>query len=289
MAVAVRTRDTAGKNEVMDLGLIVTALKTKNSAGLQLMKRFKEKTGNDILDARLRAGNRAVHFDFEILEAPASNPHLHFWKSVEHKGSQKFTPISPEQTPWAAGVQFHNGGCEKYSIGPLYAKLWYDTLIASGALKQEWSLEAALPSYEEWYHGDAKRQGDPTTAFGKELKQKVRATRGPKASLGEKRKLVNDLFHLTEEQLATFKGEVLQVLNESLNQKYYWLTLHGNVGADFHCEWYPKFTLSSITSVKIRKELDIWFDFECPETKFSCILRWGKGAGFSNLRIDARD
>jgi hypothetical protein len=82
---------------------------------------------------------------------------------------------------------------------------------------------------------------------------------------------------------------VLEVLNESLSQKHYWLTIHASLSGEFHCAWYPKFTLSSLSSIKMRKEKDIWFDFESPETKFSCILRWGKGAGFSNLRIDARD
>ncbi len=284
-----RTRANAGRNEMEDLARIVTALKEKTPTGLKLAEAFKAKFGGDeIVDARQRAGNRGVHYDFEILVKPAGSS-LRFWKAVEHKGSQKATPIPADQTPWAAGVQFHNGGCDKYSIGKLYAKTWYDTLIGSGTLKQQWSLESAIPSFEEWFAKDAKRQDDPATEFGQELKRKVREARGPKASLGEVREVVNGLFNPTEQDLETFKAEVLQILNESLAQKHYWLTIHGDVAGDFHCAWYPKFRLSEITAVRMRKEWDIWFDFECPETKFSCILRWGKGAGFSNLRIDARD
>jgi hypothetical protein len=284
-----RNRDNAGRNEVEDLARIVEALKTGLPAGLKMNQRFKERFGGDeIVDARSRSGNRGVHYDFEVLvNKPGTT--LRFWKGVEHKGSTKNQPIPADQTPWAAGVQFHNGGCEKYSIGKLYAKTWYDMYIGSGALKTEWDIVAPTPTFEEWFTKDAKRQDDPATEFGLELKRKVRETRGPKASLGEKRAAVNAVFSPTEEQLAEFKGEVLRTLNESLAQKHYWLTIQGDIAGDFHCEWYPRFTISEITSVTMRKELDIWFDFECPEAKFSCILRWGKGAGFSNIRIDARD
>ncbi len=284
-----RTRENAGRNEALDITQIIHAIKSRSAAGRKICDRFKEKFGGDeIVDVRPRAGNRGVHYDFEVLVNPAGT-NVRLWKAVEHKGSRKFQPIPADQTPWAAGVQFHNGGCDKYGIGKLYAKVWYDTLLNSGALKSEWDIVAPTPSYEEWFQKDAKRQDDPTTEFGVELKRKVREARGPKASLGEKRELVNAAFSPTEEQLAEFKAEVLRILNEALEQKHHWLTIQGDLLGEFHCEWYPKFTLSEITSVKMRKEKDIWFDFECPETKFSCILRWGKGAGFSNLRIDARD
>lgn len=276
-----RTRDKAGKNEQADITKIVEAIKTKSVAGLQLMSAFKEKFGIDILDVRQRVGgNRATHNDFQICIGPNQ------WMNVEHKGSQKSTPILPDQTPWAAGVQFHNGGCDKYSIGKLYARVWYDTHIASGALKSEWNLVAAIPTFDDWFKKDAKKQGQPGTAFGKELKEKVRAA---KASLGDKRAAAHLAFEPTETDLETFREEVKAILNDALDKKDYWLTIHGSVDGTFYCAWYPKFRIETIESVTIRKELDIWFDFICPECKFSCILRWGMGAGFSNLRIDARD
>lgn len=276
-----RTRDRAGKNEQADITKIVNAIRTKSAAGLQIISAFKEKFGVDILDVRQRAGgNRATHNDFQICVAPNE------WKNVEHKGSQKCVPILPDQTPWAAGVQFHNGGCDKYSIGKLYARVWYDTHVASGILKAEWNLVAPIPSFDDWFKQDAKKQGNPGTLFGKELKEKVR---GAKTNLGEKRAAAHLAFQPTEADLQTFKQEVLTILNDALEKKDYWLTIHGNLDETFYCAWYPKFTIRTIDSVTIRKELDIWFDFNCPECKFSCILRWGKGAGFSNLRIDARD
>lgn len=288
-----RTREMAGKNETEDIKNIVAAIQTRTEAGLKLITSFKEKFGYDILGARERSGNRGVHYDFQILVATKvfnlreKNWTIReVWKNIEHKGSQTTAVIPPHQTPWAAGVQFHNGGCEKYSIGKLYAKKWYDLLLVSGDLTKEWSLTSSVPSFEEWFNKDAKAQGDPKTPFGLELKKKVKSAH---ATLGDKRKIVHDAFQPTPEDLTTFKKEALAILNESLSQKEYWLTIHGDILGSFHCAWYPQFLLSELPSVTVRKELDIWFDFVCEETKFSCILRWGKGAGFSNLRIDARD
>jgi len=288
-----RNRNNAGANETEDIQTIVHALHTKTSAGLKLMTSFKEKFGLELLDARERAGNRGVHYDFQILVKTKvyniREKAWHFqevWKNVEHKGSQSTCPIPPEQTPWAAGVQFHNGGCDKYTIGRLYARCWYDTLISSGKLKSTWNLTSSIPTFEEWFHKDAKRQDDPSTEFGMELKKKVRESG---QNLGDMRKEVHEVFKPTDADLALFKEEVLTILNKCLNEKEYWLTIHGNILTEFHCAWYPQFLLTELTSVTMRKEKDIWFDFVCPESKFSCILRWGKGAGFSNLRIDARD
>lgn len=288
-----RNRNNAGANETQDIHNIVHALHTKTSAGDKLMKEFQERFGLEILDARERMGNRGVHYDFQILVKKKvynlREKAWHTreeWKTVEHKGSQTTSPIPADQTPWAAGVQFHNGGCEKYAIGRLYARCWYNTLIASSQLKTRWNLTAPIPTFEEWFHKDAKRQSDPSTEFGLELKQKVRSSGG---SLGDLRQVVHAVFNPTEDDLNLFKCEVLVVLNNCLREKDYWLTIHGDILGNFHCAWYPQFLITELSSVTMRKEKDIWFDFECPETKFSSILRWGKGCGFSNLRIDARD
>jgi hypothetical protein len=291
-AVDERTRDRAGENEKKDIQAIVAALNTPNNpVGIKLKQSFAERfVGLEIVAARERSGNRAVHYDFEI----QLNSQPNVWFRVEHKGSQQNGPISPTQTPWSAGVQFHNGGCEKYSIAKLYAQTWYDLYIGSGALKTEFGIEAPIPTFDQWFANDAKVQGDPKTAFGIELKKKVRETRGPRASLLDKREVVNAAFNPTPADIDLFKKEALATLNQVLEQKDYWLTIHGRItegsGAeDFHCAWYPKFTIDIIHMLTIRKEKDIWFDFYCDGFRFSSILRWGKGAGFSNIRMDARD
>lgn len=278
-----RTRNNAGANETRDIEEIIRAINTRSPQGLRIIHAFRDQFGREIRGAEKREGNRGIHFDFYIILDTGER------KRVEHKGSQHYTPILPHQTPWEAGVQFHNGGCEKYTIAKMYARVWYDTYIRSGVLKTEWSLEAPIPTFDEWFSKDAKAQDDPKTPFGKELKRKVREARGVKGSLKEKRELVNTHFNPTAADLELFKTEALAILNHVLEQKDYWLTIHGDVFGDFHCKWYPNFTIPSIQSVTMRKELDIWFSFVCEGTNFQCILRWGKGAGFSNIRIDARD
>ncbi len=279
-----RTRDLAGSNETKDIQSIVSAIHNRTPNGLKIIKAFEETFGVPLLDAKCRPGNRGIHYDFLILVGPEPGE----WKNTEHKGSDKANPIPKDQKPWAAGVQFHNGGCEKYTIAKKYARCWYDYYISSNRLKEEWSLQAEPPTFEEWFAKDVKCQGDPKTAFGKELKSAVRKVRGPKASLLEKREAVNNLFDISDEEMNHFKEQVKQTVNEVLAQKHYWLTIHGDPEGEMYCAWYPQFTIGNIEGWVLRKGHDIWIDFLCSEMSFSALIRWGKGAGFSNLRIDLR-
>jgi hypothetical protein len=281
-----RTRDTAGAQEAVDIAEIVEGIRTRTGCGPKIMAAFSEQFGVEILDARPRQrGNRGTHYDFEVLVGPAPG----VWRRVEHKGSAACVPVSPTDTPWAAGVQFYNGGCEKYTIALKFARAWYDVHVGSGSLKAAWGITAEIPPFEKWYTEDAKRQGDPRTAFGRELKACVRAARGVKGSLRDERAPVVAAFEITEEDLRVLGEEAIPILNEALDQKDYWLTIHGDPTGEFHCRWWPPFRLVTPTSITVRKELDIWFDFVCEGgISVSLLLRWGKGAGFSNLRIDAR-
>ena len=55
----------------------------------------------------------------------------------------------------------------------------------------------------------------------------------------------------------------------------------------FNVSWYPKFIINDIISINVIKKKDIEFEFKCSDNvSFNGILRWGKGAGFSCLRID---
>jgi hypothetical protein len=279
-----RTKAKAGEQEKRDIDAIVAAIHGRTARGLQLIDAFRTATGGqEILDARARTGgNRNTHYDFEILVGD-------MWRKVEHKGSAACVPVNPADTPWAAGVQFHNGGCEKYAIARAYTRVWYDLYVGSGRLAAEWGLTSAIPSYEEWYMKDAKVQGDPKTAFGLELKAAVRAVRGERGSLLELREEVNAAFNPTPEELRAFGEEALVELRAALEQKEFWLTVHGDPASSFHCHWWPQFTLAAVESVTLRKEKDLFFDIVCADgMRFSCLLRWGKGAGFSNVRMDAR-
>jgi hypothetical protein len=283
-----RTRDTAAANEDKDIKDIISGIKSGSASGLKICAAFKSTFGIDIVDARPRAGgSRSTHYDFEILVRD-SNDEL-VWRHVEHKGSQQARPIGPNEKPWTAGVQFHNGGCEKYSLAKKYAHTWYDLHVGSGSLKQEFDITADTPTYEDWFNLDARVQSDPRSEFGKELKRKVRAARGPRTSLLEKREPVLGALEITKEDKQLFIQEVLPIANQALEQKDYWLTIHGPVTGDFHVAWFPKFTITAIKDVIVSKNLDIEFEFLCAdEFTFRAILRWGKGAGFSCLRIDLK-
>jgi len=278
-----RTRNTAAANEVMDIKKIVSALGSDSVIGNKLKEAFKDRLGIEIESARPRTGpNRGSHHDFEIKINGE-------WKNVEHKGSQKYRTPSSDEAPWTAGVQFHNGGCEKYSLARKYAQVWYNLDIASGALKREFNLESEIPSFEEWWLKDCKVQSDPKTPFGKELKKKVRAMRGPKSSLLEKRADVLAALEITDEDKATFIREALPIANTVLDEKDFWLSIHGDLDGEFHAVWYPKFRIDTVLDVSFKKNLDLEITFKCAnDFEFNGILRWGKGAGFSCLRVDLK-
>jgi len=287
--MSTRTKETAAANETQDIAFIVAAIHTKNGTGQRFLATFKEEFDCEILDARARTGSsRGTHYDFDIL--------VHFpngeeaWKHVEHKGSKSFRAIKADEKPWTAGVQFHNGGCDKYSIAKSYAKIHYDTHVGSGSLKNIFDILAPIPSFDDWFKQDCCVQDDPRSAFGIELKQKVRATRGHRSSLLAERKPVIEALDLTQEVKQQFIKEVLPIANQALEQKDYWLTICGNLeDGKFNLAWNPKFTIGSIQDVEITKKKDITFKFNCSDDfTFGGILRWGKGAGFSCLRIDLK-
>lgn len=278
----VRTKEKAASNETKDINFIVKAIKSKDLVGTKFIDAFKDKFNLDIQDIRDRKGSRKTHYDFEIQVNGE-------WKRVEHKGSKSYKPISSDKKVWASGVQFYNGPADKFSLAKKYANTWYNKYIGSGELKKEWKIEAETPSFDEWYAKDCKVQGDPKTPFGKELKIKVREKRGPKTSLLAERKAVNDLIEMTKEEEEIFINEVYPLANEVLEQKDYWLVIHGDLTNKFHFAWFPKFKLPKIISLKFKKCLDLEFDFICEDDYvFNGILRWGKGAGFSCLRIDLK-
>jgi len=283
-----RTKQNAGSNEVKDINTIINAIQTKTPCGIQLISTYATKfPGSELLSARPRLGaNRGTHYDFEAL---INTNGVEAWHSIEHKGSYKYTPIKKEERPWDAGVQFHNGGCEKYSLTRKYARTWYDHYIASNVLKSEFGITAPTPTFEDWFKWDCKAQDDPKTEFGKELKVTVRERRGPTASLLEKRQQVNEALDITEEDITLLKTEVIAIANEALKHKERWLTIHGDLTGSFHCAWYPQFTITSINEVIVTKKKDISIEFRCNDNfVFEGLLRWGKGAGFSNLRLDMR-
>lgn len=292
----IRTRRDNGKNEVNDIDLIVKHLNNPDSPeGIALREQFQTDLHINIYEARSRNGNnRNTHNDFEVYVGDTLESAS--WKRVEHKSSSKYTKILDTQRPWTAGVQFLNEIASKFVPGRKYARLWYDICIITG-LFDKYTGGMEPPSFEDWCKNDAFCQGDPKTPFGKLLKQKVREILGPKTSLKDDseypRKRVNSVFSLTDEEKKEFIQEVLPAVQKCLSQKDIWLTIHGSIQESrFYCKWYPHFNIRSIESVEvITDKADIQFNFVSTDNQgnpflFKAILRWGKGVGFSNLRID---
>ena len=286
--MSMRTKAAAAANDAIDIAFIVKAIHERTPPGMRLITAFHEALGDTLVDARPREGSsRGTHYDFDALVRFKDGSEQ--WKHVEHKGA-KGGAIKDGEKPWAAGVQFHNGGCDKYTIARDYAKLHYDTHMASGNLTRQWCLTTPVPSFEEWWKGDCCRQDDPATAFGKELKTAVRVVRGPKGSLLAERAPVVAALLDNEEVKAQLVKEVLPIANSVLEAKDYWLTVRGSLEAgDFALAWNPKFVIGAIKEVVITKKKDVLFDFHCSDDfHFKGIMRWGKGAGFSCLRIDLK-
>jgi hypothetical protein len=282
------TLANAGKNETQDIINIVTDIHEKTNKYQSIISSFAITfPGKRIIDAKIRDGsNRSTHHDICILVQDIHNNN-ETWFNVEHKGSINVTAKSKATKPWALGVQFANLSCIKFTMAKKYAQKWYDILISSDKLKNEFEISAEIPTFNDWYSKDCCSQGDPKTSFGIELKNKVRLkTNG--SSLLNKRKEVIDNLTLDENDIEIFKNEVLPIVKDVLEQKDYFLIIKGLLCSDnFNVSWYPKFIINDIISINVIKKKDIEFEFKCSDNvSFNGILRWGKGAGFSCLRID---
>lgn len=165
-----RTKATAKENEERDVNIIINMLNNPTSVkGEEMRKAFHDKFGKNITIARRvnKSGSRVAHYDFEVLIDDET------YLKVEHKGSAKFAPINPDLPPWKEGVQFYNGGMEKYRLSKKYATAWYNKFILSGVLKERYGLTAEISTLETWIKDDAKRQDNPKTEFGKEILRKL--------------------------------------------------------------------------------------------------------------------
>ena len=255
-------RSSNGAKEKAVIQQIVKSLKEGNTS------KFNDKFGYDIQDVREREGNRKKHFDFEIKVCGE-------WKKVEYKGSEFKRPVNPER-PWEVGVQFANLGCEKFELLKGYARKWYTMLVVSGILKQKFSLNSEIPSFEEWWK-DCKSQGQPKTEFGKELKERMRQG----LDLNAERRLVNSAFKVCQSCLDKFAVDILKIANQVLDEKDFWLV---------NDEWFPKFQLPQFLRVEMNTTefTDVVFSFECEGLVLEPRLRWGGRQGCNNLRLDLK-
>lgn len=289
-----RTKRNAKAHEDADIDALIALINNAESSnGKMLRDAYAARFGTALAAARRcdptvrgkRAGGRGIHYDFQILAGDR-------WLNVEHKGSKTYAPIDTTAPPWTGGVQFYNGGMEKYQFARRYAEAWYDKYVGSGLLSTRYGIAAAIPPRDVWIAKDAKVQGKPGTAFGKELKEKYQAREGcaGKSLTAERDEFVSEFYaSCGDADCAALAEDILPLVRDSLAQKDVWLQIAGSVDGAFHCAWSPQLHVERIERVTIKKGRDIEIAVECDGGfKFGGILRWGYGAGFSNLRLDLR-
>lgn len=291
-----RTKGNAKKNEDADVSALITLLNHAESVkGQEMRDAFKARFGLTIIGAtrhktiqqakQTRGGGRSIHYDF-VLQLDDGTE-----RTVEHKGSKDKNPIDLSLPPWTGGVQFYNGGMEKYRLSQKYAREWYQQLIASGILSERYGLTSPIPTEEEWIAKDAKVQSLAKTPFGKELKKVYQERDGcEKGSLKAERNEFVQGFEWSEEDKQQLAEDVFPLIQSSFAEKDVWLQIAGSVeNGDFHFAWRDPIHIQKVERITIEKKKDIEFTVECDDgVVVHGILRWGYGAGFSNIRIDLK-
>ena len=89
--------------------------------------------------------------------------------------------------------------------------------------------------------------------------------------------------------METLKAEVLATAKNVLKEKDYWLQINGDINGNFYCKWSTPLTITTITDVKKIECSDVLFEFSTDMGfPINARLRWGKGQGLSNIRIDLK-
>jgi hypothetical protein len=299
----IRTKNNAKTNEELDIQRIIERLSSGGTdvSESKLLRAFTEQMGGEEHIVRAystqgkkgtKSGDRKTHYDFCV------DTNQRTGLRVEHKGSTENKPIDPTMKPWHLGVQWHNGS-PKYQVLYKYLRAWYDYWIGSERLSEKYQIVAPIPAFDVWMKKDAMVQGNPTSPYGKELKQKARERNGDKSSLMEERDefIAQGGFSqtsLTAEDLEELKQGVLETANRCLQEKDLWIQIAGNLHGDsedaFQVQWSPKCAMmTEIVGVEMSVKKNVEFVFTCADGfRILGIMRWGKGQGFSNFRFDLK-
>jgi len=283
------SRENNGYNESMNIKNLINHLNKLTILGAKIVDRLKTILHIDFKYAIIRKGcNRKTHYDFIIIDI---NNIEH---KVEHKGSYLYKEIKVQDKPWFNGVQFGNISCHKFEISEIYARLWYDEYIFSNYLSNEYDIKESIPTFNTWYKMDCCTQGNPRTLFGKRLKEIYRNKHGKTSLLHLRKKINNKFIEKTKQDsslLERFGKEIYDISKKCLDEKDIWIQINGNIDytnytLDTVCfQVYGKQTFSFINNIICTQKSDLDFSFNS-ELNFNAKLRWGKGCGFSNLRVD---
>jgi hypothetical protein len=294
-------RKTNKNVEIERLGKICYYMNNPTFIGFIMRQEYYKLFGKNINQVILSGGSNKDHYDIEIVHIDGTK------KKCEEKSTIFFKQdLSRETKPWEYSVQVYNGIGKHFQIGILYAKLWYKHNIQNGVVKRNYNINSPIPTEAEWLKKDAFQCGNPKTLYGMELKQKFRKIHGETSMNGKSKEgYIENLVDYREPISMELKlmlsrnteikigliNEIQQILNKIFTEKECYLQTTGDIDTEnFNFLWYPQIQIPKILDLKLNeKNSDIVFDIVTDITQdYSMILRFGKGTGFSNIRIDIR-
>ena len=286
-------RNIAKKIESIRVKFLVDSVNSNTDLGIQLKKTFEDVFNKKVNHFENTGGSLNDHYDLVIVCDDGSR------FKCEEKGTNIYYQDFKEFTvPWSNSVQRFNGLGNKFSIGLKYATLWYNLVVSDKDLCTEYGIKSPIPSLDEWLKLDAFQCGNPKTSWGIELKTYYRekynksSMNGKLNSPKDYRLLVNQQFDFTYADKIILIKETQSILDYIMDEKDCWLQTCGVIEDKINFKWHPKIISPKIIDIKLewKEGADIYFIFitENEKYNFKCILRFGKGTGFSNIRFDIR-
>ena len=269
--------------------------------GKKLKEDYFKLFNQNLKQALVTGGTNKHHYDIMMIHNDNST------KKCEEKSTIYYKEdLSNEVKPWVYSVQVFNGVGKHFGIGLLYAKLWYKHNIAPQEVKKNYQILSPIPSEKEWLRKDAFQCGNPKTRYGKELKQKFRDIHGETSMNGKSKKdFKENIYDYREPVIYEFtelfrsepkiKKQLIKEIQEKLErvflEKECFLQDTGDINSnEFSFKWYNQIKIPKIKDVVLNnRKSDITFDIITDITQnYTLVLRFGKGTGFSNIRIDIR-
>jgi len=296
-----KTKDTNKKDEEKRLKLISENVNNNTAIGIKIKEAYTKEFNKEIKKMKVTA-KLSDHYDILIIHTDGSK------KKCEEKGTKKYHKnINNIDKPWQYSVQIFNGIGNHYKIGRMYSRIWYNHNIFPGEVREKYDIQAPIPTYENWSKKDAFKCGEPVTDYGIELKKNFRKIHGPKTSMNGvskkgftpnkfdyRKSVIKELKDLyTDKIKKIFIREVQEKFNIFYKDKECYLQTTGDIETDkFNFKWYDKIEIPKVTDIIIKDgSTDLKFDITKESNdniKYSLILRFGGGSGFTNLRIDTK-
>lgn len=297
----INQNETNSQRENKRVKWIIESINNNTDIGKEIREKYYELWGKKIKSVK-KTNLRNKHYDIKIIHEDGSVAHC------EEKGTNTKRNINELSRPWDNAVQIYNGPAKQFIefVDP-YIDLWYKDIICDKDFREKYDILEEIPTINEWKKYDLFIQDNPKTKFGIEMKNKFRNKNGKRSSLNGtacnfdkedyRQRVIPkyiEIFKNSEELKIKTKKLIQEKLNNVLEEKDCWLQTTG-IEPNINFKWYKKTESPKITSIKIddtKKDIVFVCDIEKNKNKnikkIECILRFGKGCGFSNLRCDIK-